>query len=104
MAKNPTATGPIEIAQPKVLRAFRPGDVVFLEMEKPASEQQMQYWHQLFKQLIPDIRVIILQAGVRVAASPGVDPWACPDCDGITPKGVLEHTPLCPNHPDRASA
>ena len=34
------------------------------------------------------------QPRMETAAVP--DPMSCPHCDGITPRGVLEHSPGCP--------
>lgn len=68
MAKKPQPTTPTEIPLPKVLRAFRPGDVVFLECPKPLSNDQMQHLHAEFKKRIPEVKVCILQAGIKVAA------------------------------------
>lgn len=56
--------------QVKILRQIRPGDTVFLETKQPRTEQQMAYITQQFKMMCPDVRVIVLQAGVRVVGSP----------------------------------
>lgn len=35
-----------------------------------------------------------LQQPAQESAVP--DPMSCPHCDGVTPRGVLEHAPVCP--------
>lgn len=57
-----------EIPQPKILRAFRPGDIVFLECDRILTEQAMQHLNAEFKRLVPDVKVVILTRGIRVAA------------------------------------
>lgn len=61
------APPPLE-ARPRILRAFKPGDIVFLECTRMMTADQMTAMHAQFKKLIPDVRIVILQAGVRVAA------------------------------------
>lgn len=57
-----------DMPQPRILRAFRPGDVIFLECDRPLSDQQMAHLNAEIKRLLPESKVVILQKGIRVAA------------------------------------
>lgn len=52
----------------KVLRAFKPGDIVFIEVDKPLHRDAMTSIYHQFKKLIPEIKVVVLQHGMKVAA------------------------------------
>lgn len=88
---------PPEIPAPKILRAFKPGDIVFLECQRMLTNDQMAHLNAEFKRLVPEVKVVILQAGITVAAASerSDDAMSCAFCDGISPRGVLEHAPNC---------
>lgn len=74
MAKAKPPAPPAEsIPDPKILRAFRPGDTVFLECERMMPDVQMERMHAWFTAKVPNLRIIILQAGVKVAGAALVD-------------------------------
>lgn len=54
----------------KVVHAFKPGDVVFIEAAKPMRVEAMQHIHAEFKRLLPGLRVVILQDGLKVVGNP----------------------------------
>lgn len=58
---------PILLGAIKLVQAFRPGDVVFLESDRVLSLEHMKHFHQEFKQRIPEIKVVILNQGLRVS-------------------------------------
>lgn len=58
----------LPMPQPRILRAFRPGDVVFLECDRALTDKQMAHLNAEFKRLVPESKVVILQKGIRVAA------------------------------------
>lgn len=62
------------IGNVKVVHAFKPGDVVFIEAVKPMRVEAMQHIHAEFKRLLPGLRVVILQDGLRVAGNPDPGP------------------------------
>jgi hypothetical protein len=68
MAKQkPTELEPT-LKNPQILRAFKPGDVVFLEADHPMTLAAMEDISRQFKNFLPDLRLVVLQEGVRVAA------------------------------------
>lgn len=58
---------PTEV-RPKILRAFKPGDIVFLECPRPLTADQLTHIHAQFKKLVPDVRIVVLPHGLKVAA------------------------------------
>jgi len=52
----------------RVLRAFRPGDIVFIECERRMSDEEMAHIRASFSEHTPDIKVIVLGPGMHVAA------------------------------------
>lgn len=79
MAEKPSPPTPPSNFQPmgamKIVRAFTPGDVVFIEVARPMRVEAMEHIHAQFKKLIPDLRVVILQDGLRVASREEAEPW-----------------------------
>lgn len=71
MPKTPTAP-PLEFmgCPVKIVRAFQPGDVVFIECPKPLPVQAMQHISAEFKRMLPDMKVVVLQAGLKVVGQP----------------------------------
>lgn len=65
---KPTKTDEPVIDQVKILRAFKPGDIVFIETKKVLSIQNMQHMHRQLAAMLPEIKIVILQDGMRVAA------------------------------------
>lgn len=59
----------------KIVRAFQPGDIVFLETEQKLPAEAMNHIHAEFKRLVPDVRVIVLQGGLKVAGREVMEPW-----------------------------
>lgn len=93
MPKKSTApTDPMPPA--KVLRAYRPGDIVFLECDRMLSAEQMTRLHAEFKKRIPEVKIVILQGGVKVAAraeeEPGEDVERYRDL-AVAVREFLEH-------------
>lgn len=67
--EQPAAPPPLETnSPPKILRAFRPNDIVFLECARMLSDDQMTLLHKQFKKMVPEVKVVILNAGVRIAS------------------------------------
>lgn len=74
MSKKKTAAAePPAVALPveaKILRAFKPGDIVFIECAEKMNLAQMLHYQRQLKAMVPDVRIIVLQAGLRVVAMP----------------------------------
>lgn len=68
MAKAKAPPEPLIAAEAKVLRGFKPGDIVFLECSRMLNDAQMEHLHSFFKSKVPELKIVILQAGVKVAA------------------------------------
>lgn len=58
---------PLEV-RPRILRAFKPGDIVFLECVRELRAEALDNIHAQFKRMVPDVRVIVLPYGTRVVA------------------------------------
>lgn len=78
MAKAPAASPPSEF-QPmgamKIVRAFAPGDVIFIECDRGMTAQAMEHVNAQFKRLLPDLRIVILQHGMKMASREETSPW-----------------------------
>lgn len=59
----------------KIVRAFQPGDTVFIESSRPLSRDAMANIHAEFKRLLPDVKVVVLSEGLRVASREEAAPW-----------------------------
>ena len=55
------------ITATKVLRAFKPGDIVFIECPAMISEASATRLRNHFRDYCPEIKVIILGDGLKVA-------------------------------------
>lgn len=53
---------------PKIVRAFKPGDIVFIETSTPMTDKQMRHVTAQFKKMLPELKVVVLKAGLRLAA------------------------------------
>lgn len=51
----------------KIMQAVRPGDLVIIECATPRQEAHLKNINDQFKEKLPDIHVVVLNAGVRVA-------------------------------------
>ena len=53
----------------KVIRAFQPGDTVFVELDRPATMQQMENVRRDMREIIKasGINIIVLDYGMRIA-------------------------------------
>ena len=49
-----------------LLRAFRPGDCVFVETTKPLKPGDVEALTQRFENFLPGIKVVLLEPGWRV--------------------------------------
>lgn len=58
---------PVDPIVVKIVQAIRPGDVVFIECDEPRTTAQLTDLNAKIKQKIPDVRIIILNKGSRVA-------------------------------------
>jgi hypothetical protein len=75
------------------------------ELLRTLSPDQFQkLWVRSLRGRFDDEVDKIIEAGsmeisIEEALSAGgsQDPMSCPHCDGITPHGILLHTPGCPN-------
>jgi hypothetical protein len=52
----------------RVLRAFQPGDIVFIECNGPVSAEAASRIGAYFKEYVPEIRCVLLCDGLRVVA------------------------------------
>lgn len=54
----------------KLMRAFQPGDVVFIETDKTYSADQTKNVQKFFHNVLGEtgVKIIILQPGMRIAA------------------------------------
>lgn len=73
MAKNKRpAPAPVEPAiEPiivKIVQSVRPGDVIFIECDQARTTQQLTHLNEQIKAKLPDVRVVILNKGSRVAS------------------------------------
>lgn len=59
----------------KILRAFQPGDVVFIESDRPMHRDAMAHVSAELKRLLPEIRVVVLQGGLKVGGREESEPW-----------------------------
>lgn len=66
---------PVEV-RPRILRAFKPGDIVFLECVRPITADALEHIHAQFKRMVPDVRVIVLPYGTCVVAREEEKPTA----------------------------
>lgn len=56
----------------KVVNAFRPGDVVFLETDRQMSAQEMQHIREQlrkFEEKVPGLTLVVLEGGLKVASA-----------------------------------
>lgn len=72
---KPPAPPSIEFLGVKILRGFKPGDLIFLEVDKPLRVEAMQHIHAELKRMLPDVRVVVLQHGLKVAGREETGPW-----------------------------
>jgi len=54
----------VEVAT--VIRAFKPGDIIFIECERSLSQQQRQDISEALSKVAPDMKIVVLDAGMRV--------------------------------------
>lgn len=59
----------------KIVRAFNPGDIVFLETPQVLRVEVMAHISAEFKRMIPDVKVVVLQHGLKVAGREESAPW-----------------------------
>lgn len=69
---------PLEV-RPRILRAFKPGDIVFLECVRELRAESLEAIHAQFKRMVPDVRVIVLPYGTKVVAREEEQPTATPE-------------------------
>lgn len=69
MANKKTATAKAEAESivVKIVQAIRPGDVIFIECDEARTQQQLKHLNDQIKTMLPDVRVVILNKGSRVA-------------------------------------
>lgn len=65
--KTPTATPLPDSFVIKILKAVQPGDIVFIECDEARNTQQLQHLTTQLKGKLPDVRIVILNKGARVA-------------------------------------
>lgn len=53
----------------RILRAFRPGDVVFMTCARPLKREEQAHFAAELKRMLPEIRVVILRDGVEIVGS-----------------------------------
>jgi hypothetical protein len=67
---KPTATPvekPVDPIVVKIVQAIRPGDVVFIECDEAKTTAQLTDLNAKIKAKMPDVRIVILNKGSRVA-------------------------------------
>lgn len=66
--KNAAATAQaVEPIVIKIVQSVRPGDVLVIECDQARTTQQLQHLHDQLKKKLPDMRIVILNAGARLA-------------------------------------
>lgn len=62
----------ITLGPPTVVRAFQPGDVVFVEMDRLYPDYIMERIAATFREFLKDsgVKVVLLQAGMRIVGKP----------------------------------
>lgn len=75
MAKDKQTT-PLEFygCGVKIVRAFQPGDIVFLETPQPLRAEAMAHITAEFKRMMPGLKVCVLQHGLKIAGREELDP------------------------------
>lgn len=63
-AAKPADIEPIVV---KIVQSIRPGDVIFIECDEPRTTAQLTDLNKKIKEKIPDVRIVILNKGSRVA-------------------------------------
>lgn len=56
-------TDPIVV---KIMQQVRPGDVVFIEMNKPTQASHLKHIAEQFKAMLPNVHCVILNGDARV--------------------------------------
>ncbi len=67
MPKKEKAEPAVEPIIVKIIQSVRPGDVVFIECDQSRTTQQLEYLHEQLKKKLPELRIVILNKGSRVA-------------------------------------
>lgn len=58
---------PVEQIVVKIVQSVRPGDVLVIECDQSQTTKQLQHLHEQLKAKLPEIRIVILNKGARVA-------------------------------------
>lgn len=69
MPKKSNAPEPAEL-EPiivKIVQSVRPGDVIFIECDQERTTKQLEHLNAQIKQKLPEVKVVILNKGSRVA-------------------------------------
>lgn len=53
----------------KIIRAFRPGDIVFVECARDITMQESVQIREQFAAYVPKLKIVLLGAGMRVAGA-----------------------------------
>ena len=70
MAKKQKETASDNAVEPivvKIVQSVRPGDVLVIECDQSRTTQQLQHLHEQLKKKLPEMRIVILNQGARVA-------------------------------------
>lgn len=74
----------------------RPSPAPSLPTERPDPAPHLNYDKDTGA-VSTDAAALLKRAAAETSATP-ITRMNCPDCDGITPRGVLEHAPDCPRN------